>query len=581
MIIPSNNNSLVYGKNKFYTASNIISTIAFFALKEVASLHFITFALLGIVTIAGTYFIFDVIATSSLSNKEKFIPLQIALLGLIIFGSASFNVFLLSTGVSLSTTIYRLLVEGIEFAIADLPIYMLILWIALSFKQTVKSLMDIFRKNIVGYNNLLDELRPLHWIPSERPLIRISSMEAVQFVLFLITEAITRENRDINSNQMVFDHNGTFASYLIVHVDDNPESSENPSRFIEISKYLQDLPEQPDFQEEREIAFQRLLYEFQKLSVPLQKQYFDKILQHHDLYRRIPNDVRRILKKYQIQRSISVSNINGLIKTTASLQQKILQFARKSPYLRRVEELNYIMTSYISVQNVLRQSLSRELENIDNRKRIVAMINSLYSLYEKKIIPIRFEFPDDSSNDDMNQPTWNYLATQFPKSFLQKLPSYLFSNIEDTDKLEEDFEKYKLGTTQEFITKVFDGDLQAFKATDKEQVLEKLINYCVDTYVCNTYKIQFLKIQAQAYNILRLSTSIFTTIIAPLLVHPIEFAIGSLYATIFRVRMSPLSVEPLSESFFRGFFLSSSFLASSWAGYNFGARHIVPLIRSN
>lgn len=581
MIISSTTNSLVYGKNKFYTASNIIATIAFFALKQVASLHFTTFAFLGIVTIAVTYFIFDVIATSSLSNKEKFIPLQVALLGLIILGSANFNVFLLSSGVSLSTTIYRLLVEGIEFAIADLPIYMLILSIALSFRKTVKSLIDVFRKNIVGYNNLLQELRPLHWIPSERPLIQISSMETIQFVLFLITEAITREDRDRNSNQMVFDHNGMFASYLIAHIDDRSVCNVNPSRFIEIAERLQDLPEQLDFQEERETTFQILLYEFQRLSIPLQKQYFDKILQHHDLYRCIPNDVRRILKKYQVEHYTTVSNINEIMRTTASLQQKILQFFRKFPHLRRVEELKYIMTSYISVQNALRQSLSRELADTDNRRRIIAMINSLYSLYEKKIIPIRFQFPDDSSNDDMNQPTWNYLATKYPKSFLQKLPSYLFSNIEDSDKLEEDFKKYKIETTQEFITKVFDGDVAAFKAIQKEQVLEKLINYCLSNFVSNTYKVQFLKTRDQAYNILKLSTSVFTTIIAPLLVHPIEFGIGSLYATIFRARASPPSVGTLSESFFRGFFLSSSFFGSSWAGYNFGARYIVPLIRSN
>lgn len=581
MIISSNNNSLVYGKNKFYTASNIISTIAFFALKEVASLHFITFALLGMVAVAGTYFIFDVIATSSLSNKEKFIPLQVALLGLIIFGSASFNVFLLSSGVSLSNTIYRLLVERVEFSIADLPIYMLILSIALSFRQTIRSLINVFRKNIVGYNNLLQELRPLHWIPSERPLIRVSSMEAVQFVLFLITEAITREDRYRNSNQMVFDHNGMFASYLIAHVDDISVCNANPSRFIEIAERLQDLPEELEFQEERERTFQILLYEFQRLSIPLQKQYFDKILQHHDLYGYIPNDVRRILEEYHIECFTSASAIDELIRTTGSLQQKILQFCRKSPHLRTVEELKNIMTSYTCVQNTLRQNLSRELADTDNRRRIIAMINSLYSLYEKKIIPIRFQFPDDSSNDDMNQPTWNYLATKFPNSFLEKLPSYLFSNTEDSDKLEEDFKKYKIETAQEFITKVFDGDVAAFRASQKEEVLEKLIDYCLSNFISNTYKIQFLKTRDQAYNILRLSTWVFTTIIAPLLVHPIEFGIGSLYATIFRAQASPPSIHPLSESFFRGFFLSSFSLGSSWAGYTFGARYIVPLIGSN
>lgn len=581
MIISSINNSLIYGKNKFYTTSNIISTIAFFALKEITSLNLTTFTLLGIVTIAANYFIFDVIATSTLSNKEKFIPLQVALLGLIILGSTGFNVFLLSSGVSLSRTIYGLVMEGVEFVIADLPIYMLIFSIALSFQQTVKSLISIFRRNIVGYNKLLQELRPFDWIPSKRPLIRVSSIEAVQFVLFLITEAITREDREENSNQMVFDHNNVLSSYLIIHVDDNPRSKLNPSRFIEISERLEALPEQLNFQEERESTFQMLLYEFQRLSIPLQKQYFDKILQYHDLYRRIPSELRRILKQYQIESVTSVSNIKGLIRASRSLQQKILQFAKKPSYSQRVEELKDIMTSYISVQNSLRQNLSRELKSIGNRRRIVDMMNSLYLLYEKKVIPLRFQFPDDTSNDDMNQPTWNYLATKFPKDFLQKLPSYLFSNIEDSNKLEEDFKKYKIATVQEFITKVFNGDIETFKATQKEDILKKLIHYCIDNFISNICKAQFLKTRDQAYKILRISTSVFTSIIAPFLVHPIEFGVGFFYATKFRIQVSPLPAETLSKSFLRGFFLSSSPLGSSWAGCNFGGRYIVPLLRSN
>ena len=581
MNITSANNSLIYGKNKFYTASNIISTIAFFVLKEVASLHLTTFTCLGIVTIIANYFIFDVIATSSLSNKEKFIPLQVALLGLIILGSVSFNVFLLSSGVSLSTAIYGLLVEGTKFSIADLPIYMLILSIALSFQQTLKSLISVFRKNIVGYNKLLQEFRPFHWIPSERPLIRVSSMEAVQFILFLITEAITRENRGGNSNQMVFDHNNMLASYLIVHVDDNSEPKLNPSRFIEISECLQSLPEELDFQEDREITFRTLLYEFQRLSIPLQEQYFSKILQHQYLYRHVPSDLKRILREYQIRSTTPVSNIDELMTANASLQQKILQFTGKSSPLRRIEELKHIMTNYTSMQNSLRENLSREVEDTSHRRRLVAMINSLYSLYEKKIVPIRFQFPDDSSNDDMNQPTWNYLVTKFPQGFLQKLPSYLFSSIEDADKLEADFRKYKIGTAQEFITKVFNGDAAAFKAIPKQQILDKLIQYCTDNFISNRYKIQFLKTRDQAYKILRLSTSVFTTIIAPLLVHPIEFGVGSLYATIFRVPASPLTIETLSKSCLRGFFLSYSSFGSSWAGCSFGARYIVPLLRSN
>lgn len=581
MIITSTNNCLIYGKNKFYTTSNIISTIAVFALKEVASLHITTFTHIGIVTIATNYFIFDLIATSSLSNKEKFIPLQIALLSLIILGSASFNVFLLSSGVSLSTTIYRLFMERIEFAVTDLPIYMLLFSIALSFKQTVKIFINIFRKNILGYNKLLQEIHPLHWIPSDRPLIRVSSIEAVQFVLFLITEAITREDREESSNQVVFEHNRMLAPYLIGHIDDNPGSNLNPSRFIEISELLQDLPEQLDYQEERERTFQRLLYEFQKLSIPLQKEYFDKILQHHDLYRRIPHELKRILQEYCRGRSTAVSNIDGILIAGASLQQEILQLAEKPPYLRRVEEVKHIMTSYNSVQNSLREKLSRELKKASNRKTLIDMMNSLYFLYQKKIVPIRFYFRDDSSNDDMNQPTWNYLATKFPYGFFQKLPNYLFSNIENCNNLEEDFTKYKIGTAEEFITKVFHGDITAFKASHKEQVLKKLINYCLDNFISNPYRIQFLKTRNEAYNVLKLTTSVFTNIIAPLLVHPIQFGMGCLYATIFRIPVSPSPAETLSKSFFRGFFLSSSSLGSSWAGCNFGGRYIVPLLRSN
>lgn len=570
-------NSIIDARNRFYTACNIIATVALLALKEAASLNLTAFTLLGLTTLTANYFTFDSIARSSLSNKKKFIPLQIALIGLIVLGSAGTNVILLSTGLFLSKFSYALMTAKIGFCIADLPLYMFILGVAFSPLKTASLLLHFF----TIHNRLLQELRPLNWTSYERPLIQVTSIDCFQFILSLITEAITRGTRDetdANQNTVIFEHSAILAPYLTIHIHENGQPILNPSRFLEISEYLQAFPQEVGFEEDRAVTFQRLLVEFQRLSIDLQKKYSDEILQHHDLQSMIPNDLRNTLEEYHRENITLATDLDTIITTGLSFNKKMVEFAQKKPHLQTLDELKNIMIGYISLQNFLRENLGRQPDDTDGRKRLTSLINSLYFLYEKNIVPIRFQFPDDTSDDDMDQPAWNYLSTKFPRDFFENLPEHLFSNRQDSDKLDEDFNKYKIGTAGEFITKIFDGDIAVFRESRREKVIEKLIHYCRNNSPSNRYTLQFLKIQEQAHRIIKISTAIFTSVIAPLLVHPIAFGIGSLYSVICKLRTTSLSIHDLSTSLFGGFLLSVSPLGSWWSGRQFGARYIVPLI---
>lgn len=581
MINALSTHSIIDATNRFYTASSIISTVTLLVLKEVASLNLSAFTLLGVATITTNYLIFDAIAVSSLSNKKKFIPLQIALIGLIVLGSAGTNVILLSSGFSLSKILYAVLTAKIGFCIEDLPLHMLILAIVFSPLKTSSELINFLKKSIITHNRLLQELRPLNWVSYERPLIQVTSGHCFQFILSLIMEALTRGNRDeidANQNTVVFEHSAILAPYLITYINESTQSILNPSRFLEISEHLQALPQQVEFEEERRRTFQMLIVAFQTLSIDLQRKYSEQVLQYHDLQWILPSDLRSTLQEYHRINITLATDIDTIITNGVSFNKEMLAFAKKAPHSQTLDDLKNIMIRYISLQNSLRENLARQPEHTDERKRILSLINSLYFLYEKNIVPIRFQFPDDTSDDDMDQPAWNYLATKFPRDFFENLPGHLFSNTQDSDTLDDDFNKYKIGTAGEFITKIFNGDIAAFRGSRREKVIEKLIDYCTNNSPSNRYKLQFLKIQEQAYKILKISTATFASVTAPLLVHPISFGMGTLYAVIFKIRTSPPSIGNVSTSLLQGFLLSISSLGSSWAGHQFGARYIVPLL---
>ncbi|MGL4348323.1 MAG: hypothetical protein ACRCSV_02545 [Chlamydiales bacterium] len=581
MINPISTNSITDANNRFYTACNIISTIALFALKEATSLAFTPFAMLGITTLVANYFIFDAIATSSLNNKKKFIPLQISLIALIVLGCAVTNIIFISPAFFLSKILSGLISAKISFCIADLPAYMLLLSVVSCPLETFSKIIHLFKKIITIHNRLLQQLRSLNSSSHQRTSVQITSAHCFQFILSFLLEAITRGVRDeidTNQNTIVFEHSPILAPYLITHINETTQPILNPSRFLDISEYLQALPQEVEFQEDRMITFQTLVFEFQKLSIDLQKKYCNQILQHHDLQWIVPTDLGIILQEYHNTHIDLATDVDVIITTGVSFTKEMLEFANKKRDVQRLDELNDIMIRYTSLQNSFRESLSHQPENTDARRRIISLINSLYLLYEKNIVPMRFQFPYYTSNDDMDQPAWNYLASKFPYDFFENLPTHLFSNTQDPNKLDEDFKKYKISTAREFIKEIFNDDIEVFRASRKEQVIEKLINYCTNNSLSNKYKIQFLKIRNQAHEIIKISTAIFTSIVAPLLIHPKEFAAGSIYAVISKKRISPASIHNVSTSLLEGFFLTVTPFGGLWAGCQFTGQYIVPLL---
>lgn len=573
--------SIIDVNNRLYTACNLVTTITLLAIKQISSLSFSAFGLLGITTVITNYCIFDTIATSSLSNKKKFIPLQIVLLSFIVLGSAITHIALLSPVFFLSEILYKLINAKLFFCIADLPLYMLLLSIICSPVQTVSESIHLLKGNITTHNRLLQELHLINGSSSQRSIDSVTSAECFQFIVSLVLEAVTRglrEEAESQQNTVVFEHSPVLAPYLIVPIDENTTPTLNPSRFLEISEDLQALPQEIEFQQYRETVFQTLLDEFQKLTIDLQKKYYTHIVQYHDLQWIVPNELRAVLQEYQSTQIVIGTDVDQLITTGVSFTKEMLQFARRQPHLRTLHELREIMSRYIYLQSLFRESLSQQPENTNARKRITSLINSLYLLYEENISPIRFQFPEDTSNDDMTQPAWNFLATKFPRDFFTYLPTHLFSNTEDPDELDKDFKKYELSTAEELITKVFDSDIIVFRESSKEQVIEKLIHYCTTNAPSNPYKIQFLKLRDQAYKIIKISTAIFSTIVAPILMNPLEFAMGAVYAILSKRRSSPAVIDNVSTSLFEGFFLSISSLGSMWAGCQFTSRYIVPLM---
>lgn len=68
----------------------------------------------------------------------------------------------------------------------------------------------------------MQELRPLNWTSYERPLIQVTSNDCFQFILFLISEAITRGNQDetdANQSTVIFEDNAIVTPYLIMHIN--------------------------------------------------------------------------------------------------------------------------------------------------------------------------------------------------------------------------------------------------------------------------------------------------------------------------------------------------------------------------
>lgn len=513
MITAISTYSIIDANNRFYTACNIISTIALFALKEAACLSFNAFTLLGITTLVANYSIFNAIATPSLKDRKKFISLQITLLAFIVLGSAVTNVIFISPALFLSKFLFGLLSGNISFCIADLPLYMLLLSIICSPLHTFSQGIYVLRKNLAIHNKLLQQLRLTNGSFYQKSLDQVTSSQCFNFIGSFIFEAINGELWDeINTDQntIIFERSPILAPYLIIRVNQSTQLT---------------------------------LQEYQNNHGP-----------------------------------VTTNHIDATIAKGVSFIKEILQFAKKKPHLQTVSELNDIMSRYNSLQNSLRKRLTYQFENTNDRKRVTSLINSLYLSYQKNIIPIRFRFPDNTSNDDMEQPAWNYLAIKFPRDFFTNLPSYLFTNRENPDKLDQDFKKYHLSTAGEFLTKIFDGKIAAFRASSKEQVIKKLIHHCTNNSPSHRYKIEFLKIRDQAYKIIKISTAIFSSIVAPLLVHPIEFSIGSLYAVISKRTTSQVSVDTISTSLFEGFFLSKSSLGSLWAGCQFTSRYIVPLL---
>lgn len=575
------NNSILDSRNRFYTGFNIVSTIALFALKEAVSLNLAAFTLGGLTTIATNFNIFELIATSSLSNKKKFIPLQIALIGLIVLGSSASNIILLSTGFSLSKILYGLITAKVALCIADIPFYIFILLFVSSPLTNLFKIIDLFKHQIIVHNRLLQELRPLNSVSYNGPLIQVTGLHCAELMITLIYEAVTRGVRDeidTNENTFVFRNNEILGPYLIRSINESANPILNPFRFLQISEHLEEFPQQVEFGENRRESFQMLLIEFERLSIDLQKKYYNKILQYHDLQLIIPDNLRITLEKYQRENITLSTDLDTLITTGESFYKEMLEFTKKTQDLQTSYELKNIMIGYVSLQNSLRENLGRQLENTNDRTRITSLINSLYSLYENEMLRIYFKnFPEDFSNDDMDQPAWNYLAAKFPYDFFENLPGHLFSNTQDPDKLDQDFNKYKIGTAREFITKIFDNDIVVFRHCKKEQVIEKLIHYCTNNSPFNRHKIEYLKIQDQAYRIVNISTVIFASIIAPLLLNPIGFGIGAFVGAgvgiLIRERTS------LSSPIFYASLLSIfPTLGSLWIGYQLGRRSIDILI---